>query len=75
MTEMHSKNGKNRRQPAVLLREKERKNEKGDIRFYAIIINDKCEDSKWKNVKQILSCKNIFHKSFVRCQVWLIVVQ
>lgn len=35
-----------RRQPAALLREKERKNEKGDIRSYAIILSYKCEENK-----------------------------
>lgn len=41
--------------PAVLLREKERKNEKGDIRFYATIIHPKCEDNKCKVIKKVLS--------------------
>jgi hypothetical protein len=38
------------------MREKERKNEKGDIRLYAIIINGKCEENKWVNIKKVLSC-------------------
>ena len=67
-------NSKNRRQPAVLLREKERKNEKGDIRFYATIINDKCEDYKWYFFKKVLSCE-IFSKIFIHCHFYLIVVQ
>ena len=34
---------------------KERKNEKGDIRFYTTIIKGKCEDNKWKVIKKVLS--------------------
>ena len=37
-------------------KEKERKNEKGDIRRYATIIQGKCEDYKWKVFTKVLSC-------------------